>query len=174
MPSVITEELKVYEENPACREKLECNWTALVPRACSPGVQFVVPIQQNARIIAQLDCLLSFRIAHRNKYVKPKSAKAKPLPSKPDDTRLLKNNLRPVISTCRTMFISTPTLSRSWSSPVRIWPVSRHCLASCTYHINGSDRVFCSREAASIELSIRCSRAWARAIIYRKASLRSW
>ena len=35
-------------------------------------MDFVSPIQQNARIIAQVDCLLSFaEIARSNNYVKP-------------------------------------------------------------------------------------------------------
>ena len=69
----ITEELKVYEEKILhAEEKLvvieQRIFNALVHHAAG----FIPQIQQNARIIAQLDCLLSFAsVARANKYSKP-------------------------------------------------------------------------------------------------------
>jgi DNA mismatch repair protein MutS len=69
----ITEELKVYEEKILnAEEKLvvieQRIFNALVHHAAG----FIPQIQQNARVIAQLDCLLSFAyVAHANRYRKP-------------------------------------------------------------------------------------------------------
>ncbi|HNG43634.1 MAG TPA: DNA mismatch repair protein MutS, partial [Cyclobacteriaceae bacterium] len=75
----ITEELKVYEEKILhAEEKLNVIEQRLFLELVLQASEFVVPIQQNARIIAQLDCLLSFScIAHRNKYVKPEISEGK-------------------------------------------------------------------------------------------------
>ena len=75
----ITEELKVYEEKILhAEEKLNVIEQRLFLELVRQASEFVVPIQQNARIIAQLDCLLSFScIAHRNKYVKPEISEGK-------------------------------------------------------------------------------------------------
>jgi DNA mismatch repair protein MutS len=68
----ITEELKVYEEKILhAEEKLNVIEQRLFLELVRHASEFVVPIQQNARIVA-LDCLLSFSgIAHRNRYIKP-------------------------------------------------------------------------------------------------------
>ncbi|HEX5171276.1 MAG TPA: DNA mismatch repair protein MutS [Cyclobacteriaceae bacterium] len=69
----ITEELKVYEEKILhAEEKL----TAIEQRIFSDLVlhtaDFIPQIQQNAKVIALIDCLLSFAIVARsNRYVKP-------------------------------------------------------------------------------------------------------
>jgi DNA mismatch repair protein MutS len=69
----ITEELKVYEEKILhAEEKLvvieQRIFNALVHHAAG----FIPQIQQNARVIAQLDCLLSFStVARINRYAKP-------------------------------------------------------------------------------------------------------
>lgn len=69
----ITEELKVYEEKILhAEEKLvvieQRIFNALVHHAAG----FVPQIQQNARVLAQLDCLLSFStVAKANRYTKP-------------------------------------------------------------------------------------------------------
>ncbi len=69
----ITEELKVYEEKILnAEDKLvvieQRIFNALVHHAAG----FIPQIQQNARVIAQLDCLLAFAsIAKANKYNKP-------------------------------------------------------------------------------------------------------
>ncbi len=69
----ITEELKVYEEKILhAEEKLvvieQRIFNALVHHAAG----FIPQIQQNARVLAQLDCLLSFAsVARGNRYKKP-------------------------------------------------------------------------------------------------------
>lgn len=69
----ITEELKVYEEKILhAEEKLvvieQRIYNALVHHAAG----FIPQIQQNARVLAQLDCLLSFAyVARANRYAKP-------------------------------------------------------------------------------------------------------
>src|SRR5688572_9984933 len=69
----ITEELKVYEEKILhAEDKLvvieQRIFNALVHHAAG----FIPQIQQNARVIAQLDCLMSFAsVARANKYNKP-------------------------------------------------------------------------------------------------------
>jgi DNA mismatch repair protein MutS len=69
----ITEELKEYEAKILGAEEkiaaLELQlYTALVMETAS----YIAPIQLNAQVIAQLDCLLSFaRIAEERNYVKP-------------------------------------------------------------------------------------------------------
>ncbi len=75
----ITEELKVYEEKILhAEEKLNVIEQKLFLELVRHASEFVVPIQQNARVIAQLDCLLSFSIiAHQNKYVKPEISEGK-------------------------------------------------------------------------------------------------
>lgn len=75
----ITEELKVYEEKILhAEEKLNVIEQRLFLELVRHASEFVIPIQQNARIVAQLDCLLSFAsVAHRNKYVKPEISEGK-------------------------------------------------------------------------------------------------
>ena len=69
----ITEELKVYEEKILhAEEKLvvieQRIYNALIHHAAG----FIPQIQQNARVIAQLDCLLSFAaVARSNRYARP-------------------------------------------------------------------------------------------------------
>jgi DNA mismatch repair protein MutS len=69
----ITEELKIYEEKILhAEEKLvvieQRIYNALVHHAAG----FIPQIQQNARVIAQLDCLISFAlVAKANRYCKP-------------------------------------------------------------------------------------------------------
>ncbi len=69
----ITEELKVYEEKILhAEEKLSVIEQKLFSDLVQHAADFVVQIQQNAKVIAQLDCLLSFaQIAKANKYAKP-------------------------------------------------------------------------------------------------------
>lgn len=75
----ITEELKVYEEKILTAEdKLNVIEQKLFLELVRHATEFVIPIQQNARVIAHLDCLLSFSvIAHRNKYAKPEISEGK-------------------------------------------------------------------------------------------------
>lgn len=69
----ITEELKVYEEKILHAEEKfvvieQRIFNALIHHAAG----FIPQIQQNARVLAQLDCLLSFAlVARANKYCKP-------------------------------------------------------------------------------------------------------
>lgn len=69
----ITEELKVYEEKIlGAEEKIGAIEQKLYLDLVLQAADFTAPIQQNARAIAMLDCLLSFAsVARQNKYVKP-------------------------------------------------------------------------------------------------------
>lgn len=69
----ITEELKVYEEKILhAEDKLVVIEQKLFQELVQHATDFVAQIQQNARTLAVLDCLLSFAtVAHLNKYVRP-------------------------------------------------------------------------------------------------------
>ena len=69
----ITEELKTYEEKILnAEEKLTVIEQKLFQDLVLQATDFVSQIQQNARVIAILDCLLSFStVAKANKYIKP-------------------------------------------------------------------------------------------------------
>src|SRR5688572_1048299 len=75
----ITEELKVYEEKIlGAEEKLNVIELKLFQELVHHASGFVLPIQQNARVLAQLDCLLSFAtVAQQNKYAKPEINESK-------------------------------------------------------------------------------------------------
>lgn len=70
----ITEELKVYEDKILnAEEKLIVIEQQIFQDLIRQAAEFVSEIQQNARSIATLDCLLSFsRVAKQNKYCQPK------------------------------------------------------------------------------------------------------
>jgi len=87
----ITEELKVYEEKILhAEEKLLVIEQKLFQELVSHTADFISQIQQNARVVAVLDCLLSFaRVARQNRYQKPEIS---------DSTRLaIKAGRHPVI-----------------------------------------------------------------------------
>lgn len=69
----ITEELKVYEEKILnAEEKLVVIEQRIFNELIHHAAGFIPQIQQNARVIAQLDCLLSFAaVARTNRYAKP-------------------------------------------------------------------------------------------------------
>lgn len=69
----ITEELKVYEEKIlGAEDKLVVIEQRIFNALIVAAAQFIPNIQQNARAIAQLDCLLSFAfVAKSNNYVRP-------------------------------------------------------------------------------------------------------
>lgn len=69
----ITEELKVYEEKILhAEEKLSAIEQRLFSELVKHAADFITQIQQNAKTIAQVDCLLSFAlVARTNKYAKP-------------------------------------------------------------------------------------------------------
>ncbi len=69
----ITEELKVYEEKILnAEDKLVIIEQRIFNTLIRHAADFVPQIQQNARVLAQLDCLLSFAsIARLNRYSKP-------------------------------------------------------------------------------------------------------
>ncbi|HEY3430370.1 MAG TPA: DNA mismatch repair protein MutS [Cyclobacteriaceae bacterium] len=77
----ITEELKVYEEKILhAEEKLNVIEQKLFQELVHHASGFVLPIQQNARVLAQLDCLLSFAtVAQQNSYAKPEINESKAL-----------------------------------------------------------------------------------------------
>jgi DNA mismatch repair protein MutS len=89
----ITEELKVYEEKILGAEdriiELE---TRLFNELVLELMEYITPVQTNAALIAQIDCLLSFaKVAERNKYIRPQI----------DDSKIIdiKNGRHPVIET---------------------------------------------------------------------------
>ncbi|MDX1628438.1 MAG: DNA mismatch repair protein MutS [Fulvivirga sp.] len=69
----ITEELKVYEEKIlSAEDKLVVIEQRLFQELVYTAADYVEQIQQNARVLAMLDCLNSFAlIAKKNKYVRP-------------------------------------------------------------------------------------------------------
>ncbi len=69
----ITEELKVYEEKILhAEDKLVVIEQRIFNALVLHSADFIPQIQQNARVLAQLDCLLSFAFTARaNKYTKP-------------------------------------------------------------------------------------------------------
>ncbi len=69
----ITEELKVYEEKILhAEEKLSVIELRLFQELVHHAADYTSPVQQNARIIGALDCLLSFStVARTNRYAKP-------------------------------------------------------------------------------------------------------
>ncbi len=77
----ITEELKVYEEKILhAEEKLNIIEQKLFQELVHHASGFVLPIQQNARVLAQLDCLLSFAtVARKNNYSRPEINETKAL-----------------------------------------------------------------------------------------------
>ncbi|MFM8913738.1 MAG: DNA mismatch repair protein MutS, partial [Flammeovirgaceae bacterium] len=87
----ITEELKVYEEKILhAEEKLSVIEQRLFNELVHHTADYISQIQQNARTVAGLDCLLSFAVTARaNKYSKPEIS---------DSTRLaIKEGRHPVI-----------------------------------------------------------------------------
>jgi len=70
----ITEELKTYEEKILTAEdKLIAIEQRIFAEMIATAADYVAQIQQNARVLAQLDCLLSFsQVAVSNKYIRPK------------------------------------------------------------------------------------------------------
>ena len=69
----ITEELKEYETKIlGAEEKIQELERELFLRLIQEIIEFIEPIQQNAKIIAQIDCLLSFAVlAISNNYIRP-------------------------------------------------------------------------------------------------------
>ncbi|MGB3780216.1 MAG: DNA mismatch repair protein MutS [Tunicatimonas sp.] len=69
----ITEELKVYEEKIlGAEEKLVVIEQRLFNELVAATAEYVKQIQQNARLLATIDCLSSFaQVARHNNYVKP-------------------------------------------------------------------------------------------------------
>lgn len=69
----ITEELKTYEEKILNAEgRINTIEFDLYQKLVNDAAEFVLPIQENARLIAQLDCLVSFSVAAKNfNYAKP-------------------------------------------------------------------------------------------------------
>ncbi|MCC5932049.1 MAG: DNA mismatch repair protein MutS [Cyclobacteriaceae bacterium] len=69
----ITEELKVYEEKIlSAEEKIFVIEQKIFQELIRSAADYVLPVQQNARITAMIDCLLSFAIlAGKHKYIRP-------------------------------------------------------------------------------------------------------
>lgn len=77
----ITEELKVYEEKILhAEEKLLVIEQRLFTELVHHAADFIAQIQQNARVIASIDCLLAFaELARANHYNKPEISESKRL-----------------------------------------------------------------------------------------------
>jgi len=69
----ITEELKIYEEKILGAEDKIISLEAKIFNDLALELAgYIAPIQTNAALIAQIDCLLSFaKVAQRNKYIRP-------------------------------------------------------------------------------------------------------
>ncbi len=69
----ITEELKEYETKIlGAEEKIQALEQEIFAKLIQYIIQFVQPVQENAQIIAKIDCLLSFsKLAIDNNYVRP-------------------------------------------------------------------------------------------------------
>jgi DNA mismatch repair protein MutS len=89
----ITEELKVYEEKIlGAEDKITSLESRLFNELVLELMEYIAPIQTNANLIAQIDCLLSYaKIAERNKYVRPQVDNDKMID--------IKNGRHPVIET---------------------------------------------------------------------------
>ncbi|MDR0542109.1 MAG: DNA mismatch repair protein MutS [Dysgonamonadaceae bacterium] len=89
----ITEELKVYEEKIlGAEDKILALESRLFNELVLELMEYIAPIQTNAALIAQLDCLLSFaKVAERNKYIRPQINDGKAID--------IKNGRHPVIET---------------------------------------------------------------------------
>ena len=89
----ITEELKIYEEKIlGAEDKIASLEFKLFNDLVLELMEYIAPIQSNANLIAQMDCLLSFsKIAERNKYIRPEINESKILD--------IKNGRHPVIET---------------------------------------------------------------------------
>ncbi|TAE04497.1 MAG: DNA mismatch repair protein MutS, partial [Bacteroidetes bacterium] len=87
----ITEELKIYEEKIlGAEEKILAIEQRIFQELVQIATEYINPIQQNAKIIAKIDALLSFaQIALKNNYVKPMLNESKELD--------IKNGRHPVI-----------------------------------------------------------------------------
>jgi DNA mismatch repair protein MutS len=69
----ITEELKIYEEKIlGAEDKIIALETKIFNDLVLELAGYITPVQMNANLVAQIDCLLSFaKIAQRNKYIRP-------------------------------------------------------------------------------------------------------
>ncbi|GHV56066.1 DNA mismatch repair protein MutS [Bacteroidia bacterium] len=89
----ITEELKVYEEKIlGAEDKILALEGRLFNELVLEVMEYIAPVQTNAALIAQLDCLLSFtKVAEHNKYIRPQINDGKAID--------IKNGRHPVIET---------------------------------------------------------------------------
>jgi DNA mismatch repair protein MutS len=89
----ITEELKTYEEKIlGAEDKIISLETRLFNELVLELMEYIAPVQTNANLIAQTDCLLSFsKVAERNKYIRPQINNDKIID--------IKNGRHPVIET---------------------------------------------------------------------------
>jgi DNA mismatch repair protein MutS len=93
----ITEELKVYEEKILhAEEKLNVIELRLFQELVHYTAGFVLTIQQDARVLAYLDCLISFAtVAKLNHYVKPVINESKALDIKAGRHAVIEKQLPP-------------------------------------------------------------------------------
>ncbi|GHT46938.1 DNA mismatch repair protein MutS [Bacteroidia bacterium] len=89
----ITEELKVYEEKIlGAEDKIMTLEARLFNELVLELMEYIAPIQTNANLVAQIDCLLAFaKVAERNKYIRPQIDNSKIID--------IQNGRHPVIET---------------------------------------------------------------------------
>ena len=127
----ITQELKEYEDKiMGAEERIFSLEAMLFDQLITALAAYVTPIQRDASLLAQLDCLLSFAIsAEENRYIRPVV----------DETDIIdiRQGRHPVIEkqlpvgeryVANDVFLDTRH-SKSSSSPARTWPVRVPCSA---------------------------------------------
>lgn len=93
----ITEELKKYEETILhAEDKIISIEQHLFQELITDVVSYIAPIQQNARLLAELDCLCSFtEVASKNNYVLPKLNEGMSLTIKAGRHPVIEKQLKP-------------------------------------------------------------------------------
>ncbi len=93
----ITEELKKYEETILhAEDKIISIEQHLFQELITDVVSYIAPIQQNARLVAELDCLCSFtEVASKNNYVLPKLNEGMSLTIKAGRHPVIEKQLKP-------------------------------------------------------------------------------
>ena len=173
----ITQELKEYEEKIlGAEDKILSLEQQLFTALVTAAQQYISQVQQNANIIAHLDCLLSAaKTAEANHYVRPVISN--------QDVIDIRQGRHPVIETQLPIgehyvpndICWTLSDSRSSSSRVRIWPVNRRCCvrrhSSCCWP---RWAVSCLQRARKSAWWTRYSPVWVPQTIFRWANRRLW
>ena len=173
----ITQELKEYEEKIlGAEDKILSLEQRLFTELVVAMQEFIPQVQTNANVIAHLDCLLSAaKTAEEHHYIRPQI----------DESNIIDihQGRHPVIETQLPIderyvpndVLLTMSVSRSLSSRVLTWQVSRHCCARrhssyCLPRLV----VSCQQSVRESVWWIRSSLVWEPLIISRWASRPSW